>query len=870
VISANKTLTYEELYKRSVQIGRQLRDLGASPNKLVAVVMEKGWEQVVAVLGILESGAAYLPIDPDLPKERLWYLLKHGGVEFVLTQPLIDEQTIWPEGIQRLYVDNEFPINADEYSSTPVQKPQDLAYVIYTSGSTGFPKGVMIDHRGAVNTIIDINNRFGIGPKDRVMALSSLSFDLSVYDIFGTLAAGGTIVIPNPSLTRDPSHWAKLIVQEQVTVWNSVPALMEMLVEYTEGRSEHLPGSLRLVMLSGDWIPIDLPDRIRSLSENVHINSLGGATEASIWSITYPINAVDSTWKSIPYGKPMMNQKFHVLNDRLDPCPVWARGQLFIGGDGLARGYWRDEEKTNASFIKHYETGERLYRTGDLGRYLPDGNIEFLGREDFQVKVQGNRIELGEIEAALMQFPKVQAAVVTVIGEQHGSKSLVAYVVTDEKQLPKIEERERIISTREVILDPIERLKFKLKHLGLRKDNNKPHIQLNKPTFTENEIKDYIARRSYRNFEQKSISLEQFSKFLSCLLQLRHQNLPLPKYQYGSAGALYPVQTYLYVKSNRVESLSEGTYYYNPSKHHLVLLSDAARIERDIYDAPNQPIFDESAFAIFLIGQLDAITPMYGDLAEKFCLIETGLITQLLEMSAPNCNIGLCQIGRLDFQKIQHYLRLDRGHMYMHCLLGGKIGDNQLKLQSAIEDYAEISNLLESLEEESTSEDKIHSEHEKTSLTSSADHECDSGIGDIGNDIESELRTFLAEKLPNYMVPSTFIFLDQLPLTPNGKVDRNALPNIPGRSLGTICTTESPRQDMAGEILQIVSSVLKVDNLDCNIDLRQLGVNSLDILRIVNQIETRFGFRPKLVEIFNLHSVDEIANHVTYMQRNTE
>jgi acyl-coenzyme A synthetase/AMP-(fatty) acid ligase/acyl carrier protein len=161
----------------------------------------------------------------------------------------------------------------------------------------------------------------------------------------------------------------------------------------------------------------------------VEIMSLGGATEASIWSILYPIHAVDPSWKSIPYGKPMRNQCFFVFNEMLKPCPVWVPGQLYIGGIGLAKGYWRDEEKTQVSFIIHPHTGERLYRTGDLGRYLPDGNIEFLGREDFQVKVRGHRIELGEIEAMLLNHPQVSKAVVTAIGKRFESKHLIAYVV---------------------------------------------------------------------------------------------------------------------------------------------------------------------------------------------------------------------------------------------------------------------------------------------------------------------------------------------------------------------------------------------------------------------------------------------------------
>ena len=431
VIAANGSLTYEQLHHKANYLGRKLRQMGACPNTLVAVVMEKGWEQVAAVMGILQSGVAYLPIDPTLPIERLRHLLDQGEVAIVLTQSWLDERIEWPGQIRRLSVDTEQVSSLVEEPTEHVQKPDDLAYVIYTSGSTGLPKGVMIDHAGAVNTILDINRRFNVRPCDKVLALSSLGFDLSVYDIFGTLAAGATILIPDTAAARDPEHWAELIQRERVTIWNSVPALMEMFVAYASGRSERLAESLRLVLLSGDWISVTLPDRIKELSGNTQVISLGGATEASIWSILYPISEVSENASSIPYGRPMANQRFHVLSEALEPRPTWVPGSLYIGGKGLALGYWHDEERTAASFIIHPRTGERLYKTGDLGRYLPDGNIEFLGREDSQVKVQGYRIELGEIEAALGKHSGVRSAVVTAVGPRE-SKRLVAYVAADQ------------------------------------------------------------------------------------------------------------------------------------------------------------------------------------------------------------------------------------------------------------------------------------------------------------------------------------------------------------------------------------------------------------------------------------------------------
>ncbi|MBB4895859.1 amino acid adenylation domain-containing protein [Streptomyces olivoverticillatus] len=432
VIAPGRTLSYGELDGLSNQLARRLRASGAAPGVLVGVVMEKGWEQVAAVLGVTKSGAAYVPIDAAVPAERLRLLLADAGIALVLTQSWVAERSDWPDGITRLSVDGPGALaESDEPLAPPATTATDLAYVIYTSGSTGVPKGVMIEHAGAVNTIRDVNERFGITSRDRVLALSALNFDLSVYDVFGILSAGGALVLPAADAHREPAAWARLVEDHQVTVWNTVPALMEMYTEHVLAGARDVAPPLRVVMMSGDWIPVALPGRIRRLLPDAGIWSLGGATEASIWSIVHKIERVDPAWASIPYGVPMRNQQFHVLNEALQPCPDWVPGHLHIAGAGLARGYFGDQRRTRAAFIRHPATGERLYRTGDLGRYLPDGTIEFLGREDFQVKIGGYRIELGEVEAALTQQPGVRAAVAVAAGAPRGAKRLVGYVVAD-------------------------------------------------------------------------------------------------------------------------------------------------------------------------------------------------------------------------------------------------------------------------------------------------------------------------------------------------------------------------------------------------------------------------------------------------------
>ncbi len=430
--TTDKRFSYKELRGLAERIARSLVAKKTASNELVAVLMHKGWEQIAAVLGILKAGAAYLPIEADQPEERILTLLREGRVRTVLTQPALAAAVAWPKKLDILPVEETLRSFAENNGCLlPETTPEDLAYVIFTSGSTGRPKGVAQDHQSVVNTVLDINQRFHLGSQDAILGLSNLNFDLSVFDIFGAFAVGATLVLPDADQRREPAHWLDLLHTRNITIWNSAPALMQMLMLYLDGQdaapSRKQP-ALRQVLLSGDWIPVTLPARIRSHFAKADITSLGGATEAAIWSISHPATHVDENAKSIPYGTPLTNQKLMVLDERFRIRPAWSEGQLFIGGAGLALGYFGDKERTQASFVRHPHTGERLYRTGDLGRYRDDGVIEFIGRADFQVKIRGHRIEPGEVEHALKQHPDIAEALVVVAGTPGQSRRLVAYV----------------------------------------------------------------------------------------------------------------------------------------------------------------------------------------------------------------------------------------------------------------------------------------------------------------------------------------------------------------------------------------------------------------------------------------------------------
>ncbi|GAA2526255.1 amino acid adenylation domain-containing protein [Pilimelia columellifera] len=424
VLGGGPPWSHADLAGRAGAVAAALRAAGVAAAEPVLVALPKCPDQIAAVLGVLDAGAAYVPVDPAWPAARIEAVCRRAGIRRAVIDP--DAPAVLPPGLTTVTVGEHAAVELAASVGDPTQR----AYAIFTSGSTGVPKGVAVSHGAARATIDDITTRHRVGPGDRVLGLSALSFDLSVYDIFGVLGAGGALVLPDPARQRDPQHWCQLVAQHGVTVWNTAPALLEMLVEYAEGdpaAAAALRG-LRLVLLSGDWIPVAMPDRIRALAPGAEVVSLGGATEAAIWSITYPIGEVDPRWSSIPYGRPLRGQFFYILDPAGAPCPVGRTGELFIAGDGLADGYLGDAEQTAARFAVHPVLGERLYHTGDLGRWRVDGNIEFLGRTDRQVKVRGHRIELGDVEAALVRHPAVRQAVASALPGPDGRPRLVAHV----------------------------------------------------------------------------------------------------------------------------------------------------------------------------------------------------------------------------------------------------------------------------------------------------------------------------------------------------------------------------------------------------------------------------------------------------------
>lgn len=421
-------MTYQELLQWSYALCQLLENKDVAVEELVLLRLPKGRWQVIAALGVMMSGGAYLPVEVSWPSNRCETVARKGQCRLALISS--DDDAI--SAVESVHVPNLQPV-----AMTPAeiakrfvnqQTPENLAYVIFTSGSTGEPKGVAIEHHAAVNTLLDVNHRYGVTAQDKVLCVSALSFDLSVYDIFGLLAVGGEMVFPREAQKSDPAHWLEMVQAHEITLWDTVPLSAQLLIEQLPDEQVACSAPIRNILMSGDWIPPSLPSRLKRVFPQADIYSMGGATEGSIWSINYPITRDFTHEKSIPYGRALTHQAFYILNEHMNPVPKGVIGELYIGGVGVAREYFGDAALSARKFVRHDAFG-KIYRTGDLGRYLPDDNIEFIGRADDQVKVRGFRIELGEIEFAITSLDSVANSIVITTRDSVGQAQLVGYLL---------------------------------------------------------------------------------------------------------------------------------------------------------------------------------------------------------------------------------------------------------------------------------------------------------------------------------------------------------------------------------------------------------------------------------------------------------
>jgi amino acid adenylation domain-containing protein len=428
VVFEQEELTYQQLNQRANQLAHHLQTLGVKPEVLVGICVERSLEMMVGLLGILKAGGAYVPLDPSYPAERLSYLLSDAGIEVLLTQNNL-LSTLPSHSAQVVCLDTDWRVIESHIQDNLVTgvRADNLAYVIYTSGSTGQPKGVCVAHRSVVR-LVQNTNYAQFNAEQVFLQLAPITFDASTLELWGSLLHGSKLVI-FPSQVPDLDRIVDVLYQHQITcLWLTAGLFHLMVDEYLETLS-----LVQQLLAGGDVLSVDHVHRFRQRYPNCRLIDGYGPTENTTFTCCYSIGQTQDLQQTIPIGRPIANTQVYILDPQIQPVPIGVVGELHIGGDGLARGYLNRPELTQAKFIPHPfapDKSARLYKTGDLARYLPDGNIEFLGRLDHQVKIRGFRIELGEIEVVISQHPQVSQVVAINREDISGNKHLVAYVIT--------------------------------------------------------------------------------------------------------------------------------------------------------------------------------------------------------------------------------------------------------------------------------------------------------------------------------------------------------------------------------------------------------------------------------------------------------
>jgi amino acid adenylation domain-containing protein len=426
VRGATATLSYQDLDQRIGRLATLLHARGIGRGDLVGIALERDVEMLVAALAAWRLGAAYVPLDPEFPPERLKYMLEDAGLAVVLSTFGI-ASSLPLDTIPTVLLDRE----ADQIAASPpmagasASRPDDVAYMIYTSGSTGKPKGVRVLHRNVVNFLRSMAERPGLQGGDVLVAVTTLSFDISVLELFLPLTVGACVLVARTEQTRDGGALGALLADSGATVMQATPATWRMLIE-----SDWRPTGPFTALCGGEALPGELAERLISRTDRVF--NMYGPTETTVWSAVHAVRVAEPV---TPIGTPIHNTQIYVLSDAMEPVPVGVTGELYIGGAGVTAGYHHRDDLTHERFVVSpfvsYEPTQRLYRTGDLARWRRDGVLEYLGRIDAQVKVRGFRIELGEVESALLSHPEIREAVAGLYEPVPGDTRLVAYYVAE-------------------------------------------------------------------------------------------------------------------------------------------------------------------------------------------------------------------------------------------------------------------------------------------------------------------------------------------------------------------------------------------------------------------------------------------------------
>ncbi|HEX6292325.1 MAG TPA: amino acid adenylation domain-containing protein [Herpetosiphonaceae bacterium] len=868
VVFADRHLTYAELNTRANQLARYLLRLGlAAREALVGICVERSFDMLVALLAVHKAGAAYVPLDPDYPRERLAFLLDDTGIGVLLTQEHL--VSLMPPNAPRLVcLDVGWPSIAQEAADNPQRdvQPGDLAYVMYTSGSTGQPKGVMIEHRSLVNYLCWVNRSLFATHVPWLPLVTKLTFDASLKQVLAPLLRGGTTwVLPADSAMHPPALAQALATRDTVAL-NCVPSLWSAILDVIEADRTILHHArLTDVFVGGEQLRPDLVRRSFDLLPQLRLWNLYGPTETTANASA----ALIADASAVTIGQPIANMQIYVLDPRLQPQPIGVPGELYIGGAGVARGYLNRPDGTAEVFLPDpfggcYAqrapgvSGARLYKTGDLARVRSDGAIEFLGRSDQQVKLRGYRIELGEIEAALMQHPGVEQAVVVHRADAAGHQRLIAYAVPRQRYRPTIEGRPRY---------PLP--------------NGLAIVQQNKNE-TEYLYHEIFEKQSYL---QHGITLRDGAcvfdvganiGLFTLLVSQQYQDVQI--YAFEPIGPIFQalrINAELYAANVRsfqiglsaTETTADFTFYPRYS-----MMSGLAA-----YANPDDEV--EVVKQYLLNEQQSGATTTLLDHAEE--LLEGRFSGQ----------IATCRLRRLSDvireQAVERIdlLKIDVQRAELDVLHGIDAEDWPRIAQIVMEVHdapgqpsegrlAEVTGMLERVGYTVVVEqDELLKHTDRYTLY--AVREQPRQPMPARSSVEraypaplhsSDLRQFLNRRLPEYMVPTTFVLLESLPLTPNGKLDRRALPEPEQARANLEALYVAPRTALEEQIVAIWAEVFKRETIGVYDNFFDLGGHSLLVTQVVARLRAAFDVQLPLRSIFEAPTIAGLAAMIARRQ----
>lgn len=851
-----ENITYAQLADKVLRMANMLTIHGISENEYIAVSIPKGPWQIISVLAVLSVGCTYVPIDIEWPEERKKKICKKANIKNFITITTYSPEVI--EGIDIIYADESE--HFEKIKDFMRYEDERSAYVIFTSGTTGEPKGVEISHKSADNTIKDINYRFGISSKDKCFAISELSFDLSVYDIFGMLAEGGTIVLPRPKERKMADRWFDIVINEQITIWNSVPAIYDMFLMVAENSTKTVP--LKKVLLSGDWVQPTLYDRNKKITSNCEFISLGGATEAAIWSVYYVVNEVRSDWNSVPYGYPLANQKVIIMNTQNQECPDDVPGELWIGGMGVAKGYINEPDLTEEKFV--FYNGKRWYRTGDLVSFTKDGHLEFLGRIDHQIKLNGYRIELKEIEKNINQSKYVDKNIALII-KKNGYPRLVGAI---KPYIPAIKMQSCSIEDNGTFDDETSRIRETTVNLFLQEVLK----QVENDSITICRKMQILYELWKKRLIQKQEVSVQKQVVDTCLWKVLKNMLPL--YLDILSGKAEPNELlkypefnpeYLTFKSpavnlflNKIVDTIKATGKNNRIGIIQARTGKVATVLSRQTEGQEYILFDSSA------GMLDIAQ---GQNAQ----INNCLYSMVRQGGIERKYVGYCDFvvavntmhqfeNKNEGLKLANMLLKPNGKLMMiecadedamalitsYVLEAEKVETNKFYLQ--LKDWGKLLGDagFEMVKAEMSEVDNI--EYIEAFSRNDFLHDCEKGIFKI-----------LEENLPKYMIPEEFYYFVNLPLSTNGKIDRNKI-------LRSIEMQEDYFQndvaltDSESRLAKIWKEILGAKNISKSISFFEAGGDSLLSTKLMMELRKEYNVEVALTDIFENPYLEQMAS----------